>query len=272
MLAAGVAQPAPASTYFQWVQGQPWVDMGDTSSQFCFLQSVQGRFSGNGERVRLYDTGGRWRLYGSSSQNSVAAGARCVPRSAFGKEGATRIASSDFEIERKASGSAKCFSLTKPTWWGDAWTAISEVGGRLRGGGEYIQVNQSTGGNTPSQVEAHSCQDDPQIVGGAVSYFVGAPQSGKLARFFGPKSLLSPATAAFAGEFAAGPNQTVTMASVNTSYCFFTAIGGNFQGEGEGVEIIIGADSSKKPIWLLRTRAKSNGGVFARARCAPLTG
>lgn len=269
MLAAG---PAQADTYYQWYQGQPWVDMGDTGTNFCFLQSVQGRFSGNGERVRLYDTGGRWRLYGSSGTNSVAGSARCAPRSEFGKEGDTRIASSDFTAEKKKDGSSSCFSVTKQTWWGDAWTAISSIGGRLRGGGEYIQVNQSTGGKMPSVVEAHTCQDDPQIAGAAVSYFVGKPQSGKLARFFGPKLPLTPATAPFAGEYAVGANQSVLMAPVGKSYCFFTAIGGNFQGESERVEIIVGADATKNPAWLLRTFSKSSGGVFARARCLAKAG
>ncbi len=263
VLAALTALPLAvrADVGIQWMQGQPAADGGPAATNFCFLTQVRGRFSGHGETVRLRVVNARWRLDGSSQQNSVSGTARCVARSEFGNAKATRISSEEIGLGTTSPDGAVCKSVTKKAWWGDAITVLTTFGGRPRGGGEYVRVQQSSDPFGPSKLEVHNCQDDGQMDGAVYSFFFGKPQSGSTPVFIGPSGQ---GTVAQSGEFVSVHNQDVAMAPTMGTMCYFTQIGGHFLGGGDIVSIVPGSDANGQNRWFLQARG---GGSFARARC-----
>lgn len=256
LAATAPAQPALADE-FSWTQGQPSAVLHSTSTHWCVLTNVHGRMHGNGERVELGTDKGRWVLSGASQQEGVGGVASCFPVALLKPAGATRMLSA--RMARMWWGAGDCSQSPIKAWWGDAFTAISGFGGNQRGGGEYLEVRQSNGGRIPTLAFSHGC--DKQVFGAVMSYFVGTPDSGRLARFAGPNG--TNLTAAEAGEYAVrNGGGTRIMARVNDAACYLTYVGGAFNGGGEAARIF-----QQNGRWALRAESKSGDGVWARARC-----
>ncbi len=67
------------SIEYSWTQYSPNPTYaGNGPNRICFLTRVTGKFMGAGERVQTYRVGNDWYIGGSSGQNSVGGGARCV--------------------------------------------------------------------------------------------------------------------------------------------------------------------------------------------------
>jgi len=254
---------AHADKVFMWDQGKGAITMLPAADNYCYLTRVSGKFRGFGERVRVRVSNGAWRLEGQSQQAGLSAWARCVARSEFkGPTGTVRWSSEEISATAETGGGACVDTTPKNAWWGDAATVTTLVTGALVGSGERVTVNQSGDPFGPSTLIVHSCQK--QLGFGVHSFFVGKPQSGHHARFIGPHGT---GTAGQAGDYVSVPNQDVMLAPLFDSICYFTQIGGAFNGAGESLTILPGADSNGVNRWVLQARHGSGSGTFARVRC-----
>ena len=254
---------ARADQVFFWNQGQPTRTLVAASTNYCYLTHVGGKFRGFGERVRLRVMNGMWELGGASQQIDVSAWARCFARTEITSiPGAVRWSSEEISATAEKSGNGCVNTNPRDAWWGDAVTVMTLVTGAMRGNGERLTIRQSGDPFGPSQLILYSCQE--QLGMGAYSFFVGKPQSGHKARFVGPGGI---GTAGQAGDYASVANQNVLMAPVSKAFCYFTEVGGAWNGGGENVTILPAQDANGVNRWMLQARHASGTGVFARARC-----
>lgn len=186
-----------------WSQGQQPVNLGSASDRFCFLTSIQGKFDGAGEFVRLQISGGQWQLTGGSGQVGVAASARCQ----------LSIAASDITAETNwvqgqaqqnlgSTNNRACF--------------LTGVEGRFRGGGEAVWVRKS-GGN--------------YVLGG---------QSGQVSVGGRARCVLNKNTFINDWNWMQGNGSTAMVQAVtenNGWACGLTRMTGKFQGGGESIYI-----------------------------------
>ncbi len=68
------------SQEYEWRQGQPAVKMMRSGRTVAFLTYVRGKFEGNGEKVKVYESGGYWYLGGEAGDlgKDLKAKARCI--------------------------------------------------------------------------------------------------------------------------------------------------------------------------------------------------
>jgi hypothetical protein len=263
LCSVSLASPAYADSFFQWGQGNGAQKMLAAADNYCYLTRVRGKFMGYGERIRIRVVNGFWQLEGQSQQQGVAAWARCFARSEIkAPAGAERWSSEEFSATADNPGNGCVDTNPRLAWWGDGATVMTLVTGALRGSGERITINQSGDPFGPSTLVLHSCQK--QLGVGAHSFFVGKPQSGRIARFIGPGGTGTPGQA---GEYVSLPNQNVMMAPLTEAFCYFTEISGAFNGAGESVTILPGSDANGVSRWELQARHASGSGVSARVRC-----
>lgn len=263
VVAALAPAPARADQAFRWLQGQPSVPMAPAAAFHCYLTRVGGKFRGYGEQVRIRVVDRVWRLEGNSRQEGVNAIARCFARATI-KVPAGAVRSSGTEVSATADNDGAGCVDTAPRRAGPPGAAanITLVTGALRGGGEHVSVDQMPGAAGAPGLIVHSCQKELAV--GVHSLFFGKPGGGSAARFIGPNGI---GTASRAGEYISVLNRDVPLAPIGEAICYFSVIGGEFNGGGESVTIAPGADAHGVRRWMLRARHRSGTGVWAKARC-----
>jgi hypothetical protein len=270
-LAGLSAASPPAVPFFEgpffWSQGQPMKFLRSGNDFVCVLTRVSGKFQGSGERVQLSLEQSGWHLGGSSLQHGVGGASYCFRKDQFVSQGTARWNSGN--MSRIANSGSQCATGVAETWFGDAATFVSGISGNLAGGGEQVSITQASSGFTPSVLTVKSCQ--PYVAGFANSFFVGSPNSGKIAQFWGPNGIGS---AAAAGEYTVkatslnqNPVTTVQMAPVAEAMCYLTRVGGKFRGGGEWVEISPQTNAQGVAVWTLRAGSGQADGVWGSSRC-----
>jgi hypothetical protein len=247
---------------FHWKQGEAMQQMPSVQDHVCVLTKVSGKFRDASEIVRVWHTDYFWFLTGQSSTQDVSASAYCFAHAAFSGDGPDYWNSEPFSVA--FTGRGRCTSQRTETWWGDAATFISAVSGELIGGGEGVEITQSSEGYKASILSAHTCRKK-SIGGMAYAFFVGKAHAGHSGRFWGPNGVGS---ASFAGEYEVTPYvKSVEMAPVEQAMCYFTRVAGGFNGGGEFAKIEPFRNNKNQMVWQLSAQTKSGGGVYAKARC-----
>ena len=217
--------------------------------QFCVLSGVRGD-SPQDEVTQRND--GDWRI---SSGPDDAAWALCFPRDNF----------------RGPAGSVFwygfCDTGQRTCWWGDAATAIQGLNGEFEGGGEYVKVFQSSNATASSTIVAYSGTGE-DIHGQGLSVFYGVPGSGRLVKLMGYNAsgvstrgqVTSSGTYLMSASTYSGFS-SYWLAPTSSSFCYFTKLGGDFNGGGE-----IGRIAPVDGWWFLET-INGSGDVWAQARC-----
>jgi hypothetical protein len=264
---SGLVPKAANWTAFRKVHGSTTgtssMTASPSSTHVCVLAMIWGTLYGN--NVTLSKGTTDWKLYTTlntvRSGGKVAMDAVCYPLSSFVANGAERWMSDSFNLYIGGTGSQSVL-----TWWGDAATYLSSVGGIFYGSGEQAWVTQSNVTDLSSTLSLKTLQAHGHSTA-AYSFFVGIPGTGHVPQFIGPNGTGSAATA---GEYRVdfdGENQfnagNIKMAHSDEAMCYFTSITGKWSGSGEWVQIVV--DSSG--YWRLKAQAVGNNQVHARARC-----
>lgn len=264
--------PNPAAPFerFYWGQGQPSQRIAGSEKHICWLGGVQGKFAGGGEQVDVLERAGFWVLEGNSSQSGVAASAFCIPTDCIPKQrGQVGWTSPRFNLQTNPSGCVDgpvlglfgdptCYSgggASMSMWWGDAFSAITGIGGKFRGGGEKVWIIQAVDGFTPSLLQINSANTDP-VFGRSYSFFRGTPHVGEI-----PK-LLPGGNQEFKVNASKGAPQKIVLGPISRVACMLTMVSGKFNGGGERVELWIEGGN-----WTLRASAAGTSAVSAGARC-----
>jgi hypothetical protein len=127
-----------AITLATWHQGESGKSLGEaTSSYFCALTSIHGRFRGDGEEVRvsrapMRNAPGRytWFLGGTSQQSGVGAKAACA-QGVDGYSGETLWSQGEPSKDLGPSDDRACF--------------LTRIRGHFEGVGEYVRVRAFDG-------------------------------------------------------------------------------------------------------------------------------
>jgi hypothetical protein len=244
------------------------------ATHVCVLARVSGNFRGGGEALQVYQSSDGYWYLGGRSQTWVSGSAYCFRRNRF----TGPAPSGSFFPERWLSGEGRVAVQTGSAWspftgwmvfpayssvdmWqGDAATFITGISGELNGGGEWVSVAQANDGWTPSRLYVRS--NATWAEGRAHSFFVGAPQTGRPARFWGPAGV---GAAGASGEYSV-TNGQVFMAPTDTAMCYLTEVRGALRGAGEVVELFTAFDVNGRERWVLRTQSGQDG-MTAAARC-----
>jgi hypothetical protein len=244
-----------------------------TSTHVCVLTLVWGTLWGNGVDVIKYPNEARWnmrvnqttpRVTGKTALDSV-----CYPLNAFIINQGGRSMSETFGAYFPGTG-----SQTVLTWWGDAATYLSGVGGNFASSAERAWITQSTVSDVSSSL---SLTSNVGLGHHAYAYslFVGVPGGTHVSQFIGPNGVGS---ASVAGEYSVSydPDDVIhanraRMAHSSEAMCYLTSISGDFRDRNEWVQIIDDADG----FWTLRAAAHDGvdeDGAFtrAKARCLRL--
>jgi hypothetical protein len=207
--------------------------------------------------------------------------ARCFNTSAFTYPyGNAHWISNNFERKADAPNFGGCQQKEIDTWWSDAATILQGHKGVGFGQQDSVAIEQEPVQKfVSSKALANACHS--ALLGSvtvyANSFFVGAPHSGQLARFFGPSGKGS---ANQAGDYHIEVNESVLksfsglaasvdMAPVDEAVCYFTAISGVFGTDLDQISIEPKATVGGKPAWRLVAWSDQPGDNFlsARARC-----
>lgn len=203
------SQSALAADVYNWYQGQNPNYMMNLSQGVCFLTSVQGKFEGGGERVRVYQNNNQWVLDGTSDQEGVGGTATCVPWAQLVSVG---VVSGPYKWSQ---GQPR----TRMDNFGNSFCFLSEVSGKFRGGGEHIEITLD-----PYSRDWLLGGDSQQQGVNAAAYCVGTGYN------------YSRLTAEF--TLAQGSITTVNLDLGGPySSCFLTGIKGKFRGDGERVSV-----------------------------------
>lgn len=224
-------------------------------SQFCVLSGVRGK----DPTVRTVRGSSDWR--GSSGEDS-AGWALCFPKSNFsGPSGSIFMTSSDSDCWEDD------FAYTsKDCWWGDAATAVIGVSGDFNGGGEYTRIDQSTLATSPSRITAHaSASYGVTGYGRSIFFGVGGKQPVRLMGYDPSGNVVrgqfsSPGTFTMSASTYSGYS-SYWLTPVENGACYFSKIGGEFNGGGE-----IGRITQVDGWWYEQAIAGS-GDVWVSARC-----
>jgi hypothetical protein len=265
----------------------------DWSNNYCYLTRVSGRYAGDGESVQVYRDGSLWYVRGSSHQRDVTATAKCFTYTALkpipsgcqlllGNCGPGSIyIGGPFSINTGGEitgcdSFGDCTSFPPPpatenTWNGDAATILSGITGEFNGGGERVEIDQA--GN-PSGFNTFSARAGSfnGVGGWAETLFVGFPGTGFVPAFYGPNGQnvsANPAGVYSASTSAGHPAAVVEMAFTSEAFCYFTAIGGAFNGDGEYVQITAQPYPDGEH-WVLEVGSGQSNGTSAMARCYAL--
>jgi hypothetical protein len=151
-------------------------------------------------------------------------------------------------------------------WWGTAASFVNAILGEFAGGGEYVQVKQSTDGYQPSVLSIES--QSSKIDGTGFSYFVGVPKSGKLVKLYGYKNgswargnALSSGTFEYSVNTQAGFN-SYWLPPRDKAFCYLTRVSGNFDGGGEQLRITVSGAQ-----WFVKAQSGGGKHVSGKVRC-----
>lgn len=241
---AAAAPPPFISGRYVWNQGDPAHLLRPVSTDVCVLTRVSGNFRGGGEGVHLDTSGAYWRLWGTSDQQGVGAGATCYRRDAFTTpSGMARWVSPQTAVAWTHSGNCDN-DHHADSWWGDAATFLTGMQGSFAGGGEGGYIDQSVNGFAPSVLHGHACQEGNTYSFEARAFFAGAPNTGRPARFVYPLNGAADRTTTYNAGDNAGvmglddfAPQSAVLARTDDAMCYLTAVGGNFRGGGEYVDL-----------------------------------
>lgn len=247
--ALGASYAQYYSSYNNAVTMRSWASY----EQFCMLSGVRGEYMWTDVDQ---PNNGDWRVV--SDHDESAAWALCFPRSNF-----TGFANSEFWY----TADGDCQTGSRYCWWGDAATAIAGIHGEYNGGGEYVRVSQSTSATSSSSIVPYSSSGSG-VYGYGRSIFYGVPGSGRLVRLMGYNTsgastrgtVLSSGTYLMSVSTYSGYDG-YWLAPTDNAFCYFTKLGGEFNGGGE-----IGRISPSDGWWYLKSISGS-GDVWASARC-----
>jgi hypothetical protein len=244
-----------------WYKGQPYKELISTSQGFCFLAGVQGQFNDGNDQASVFITGGKYGLTGS---NTEWAKAICVDWSAL------KINFNAFEPVRWLSDEfyaiSGCNSKYADTWFGDAVTYLTGVGGDLTtpGGSFVIQSEQ---GSKPSQLlSTHTCGQGTEVFTRGRSMFFGKPHINDMPQFWGPKG--QGKTFPNAGYYYVQSNTqaSVEMAPTNQAFCYLMGVNGNYNQANDWAWITTKTNSAGQKVWKLQVSdAGSTNGQFVGA-------
>ena len=255
---------------FNWKTGDNLKELPTSANHVCVLTKVGGKFDAQDDVIRVWYINNEyyknWYLGNNGKPygpNEPTASAYCFLHSSFAGDGVDYWNSEPFTIE-KSTQRPSCNAVGTETWWGDAGTYISGMGGNFNGGAEFVEVNQSSEGFKASSITASTCKN--YLVGFAQAFFVGKAHAGHSGRFWGPNGA---GAADFAGEYKSFSKEAnkIQMAPVEETMCYFTKIRGKFQGAGEYAEIVPVVNNQNVRVWELRTASAGGQGVWANARC-----
>ena len=245
------------------------VQLMHTSEGFCWMTRAGGRFDGDkGNTVGvsvLPEADGYWYL--TTRATDEWGEAHCVPLSCFSADGEDdEVWFSTNNISTLASASSNaCDTDTNSTgpWWGDAATLLqawpgANGPGNTAGGGEKVDVFQSTDPYVASTIESKDCQygdSGKWIRAHATSLFVGTPYNGVAAHF--------------ANTFYVQNNFTLPLSVyADEAICYFTHIHGKFRGGGEYVRLYLEPQPGGRHKWVVRSNKGGDGAsIRADGRC-----
>ncbi|WP_019586073.1 hypothetical protein [Deinococcus apachensis] len=274
----GALRPAAVTdpyTYYNFTGTDGVQTLMSTGEGVCWLAKVGGNLNSNSDYLQVYHSQGQWKLnYHSDSSDPVSGRVYCVKWTAFKTPTVTQPArwiSNGF-----TSIANSCTSFNKDTWWGDAATYISYVGGDVQGiGGVY--VSQSTSGSKSSTMTAVACATTSKVYGGAHSLFIGKPSSNDLPQFWGPGGVGVPYSTAYkTGSYRAvswGPS-TVEMAPTDRAFCYLSTLWGDFDAMIDEAKVYRSTNSAGQQVWKLSvydSNPGGNKGIGAYANCYMLT-
>jgi hypothetical protein len=221
----------------------------------------------------LMNNGSNWTLLtypdfqGVGTTQQMTIEAACYPLSAFSaQDGGGILLSSAFDVSMPGTGSSSI-----NTWWGDAATFLTAVGGPFAGTGELARVSQNATTNAPSKLTLKSLQNYEHIAE-AHSLFVGQSGGGHLALFVGPNGVGSSQAAGewtYDYEGSSLYHDVATpMAKTSEAFCYLTKITGNWGDSNQSGApwVQIGLDSTHT-YWTLKAWAPGNFSAQAYAAC-----
>jgi hypothetical protein len=260
---------------YSWYEGKPQQYLSSIPyEKVCWLSGLGGNFSSSSEHVDLWNYHGSWNFSGSSSGNKgLRANVYCVKLSAFKTPNLSQPARMMSDPGFLNYSQAKQCSFQKPTytWWGDAATFITSVGGELRGDSN-ITVKQSTNGYQSSSLSTCANGNVSGVSGEAHSLFIGKPQSGDVPQFWGPGGVAVPYSPGIQHQlYSRGGYYVTEMAPVDKAFCYFDYIAGTFDETSDRVRIYQGYNSADQKVWKLSVNTSNSEVVAASALCYMLT-
>jgi hypothetical protein len=293
----GQSQQSQAVTYRKvFVPGTstPAEDLtlGSTADTVCLFNGVQGKMRGNTWALvhrsaapwaavvsagtwapGAGDDGPEWKLTafttnaqvepgrGPAQVTPVAAGATCVPKSAFITDpgGAVTVsprADLDQIVQTQAD---KCTYTLKstPLWWGDASGYIGGLKADFGDWNDSMEITSTTP-NEPRTFTARNGQCWAANSAAAYSLLTGNPLAGNWPNLSGRGSQTY--------HVEAGHGHETPMAPTSAGVCFFTKLGGRWDGNGEAAWIwpqMIGSTEH----WTVDIKAGTGGAIDAAVQC-----
>src|SRR5215831_1836869 len=265
---AGESATHSALTRSRWVTyvgGSDDLVMKRRDQYICYLSEVHGYFGDSPNDVLSLPTiravDDRWVLAGVGPRF----GFTCYSHEAFSTPPGGFISWTEQHGNTWVStGFPSCSaSNVGQSWAGDSITFLSGISGEFEGFASQIWVFQSQNGADPSGVIVDLDNCFSQMSADYGTYFVGVP-GWTLPVFMGPNDVRVLASSSDS-EFVATANKNqsvdVIMAPIDQAMCYMTAIGGDFNGDGER-----GAITMSGGRWILHANA-GGGSVSIRARC-----
>jgi hypothetical protein len=253
-----------------------YINIGNDYEKFCYLSSIRGNFAASGDKANVYRHAGSWIMSVTSGGRNILAEATCVKWSALktptlSASNSVKWLSQDFSSTATFTGNPEdCVTPTTQTWWGDAATILSGIGGDLAGiNGAFILQNSSA--FTPSSLMSVWCGGNPTAIqGNAYSMFMGQPHVGDLPQFWGPRGRR--VSFATAGQYVANSQSTsvLNLAPINQAFCYLSGIWGDFDTSSDSVKLSQGYNNAGQMVWKLRAydANPTNGfGLGAYATC-----
>jgi len=236
----------------------------DPATYWCVPTHIQGGFNDASDEFHVW-ADSPYSVGGNSGYFDGYGKVTCVRHSAFVTDpGGVHWISSWLPVMGRV-GYVQVDS--RDMWWGSAASYVSEVGGEFAGGGEYIRINQSTSGTTPSKIELRTLASE--LHGAGYSYFAGVPQSGNLVRLYGYNTAgnlrRGDVNSAGTYEFDVGTTSGYSsywLAQRSRAFCYFTRVSGKFTGGAEQVKI-----EENEDYWFLSATHGASQAVYASARC-----
>jgi hypothetical protein len=261
-----IPKAAVPTTTYQWDE-EP---VGGVSLQkyLCVASSFYGKFESVYDEFNVQQTDGTWNIRTDNSflgPNDTGRGAMtCVKHSAFVPDaGGVHWVSTWFPV----SGDPDYIPHEdRDLWWGTAASFVNAISGEFAGGGEYVQVKQSTDGYQPSVLSIES--QSSEIDGIGFSYFAGVPKSGKLVKLYGYKNgswVRGNALSSGTFEYSVGTQagfSSYWLPPRDKAFCYFSRVSGNFDGGGEQLRITVSGGQ-----WFLKAQSGAGQYVSGNVRC-----
>jgi hypothetical protein len=229
------------------------------ASYLCVMSRLTGRLELYGDLFSVLPKGDRYETkVGGAPFGTV----KCVAHSHFVTDpGGEHWLSESVRVHAEDGATDEA-----DLWWGSAASFVTNVMGRFRGGGEVLQIQQSTAGDEPSVFVARA--QSRGVWGDALSYLAGVPRSGRLVRLYGFRNgSWVRGTVNSAGTFEYNVSTTSGFSSYwlpprDKAFCYLTKLGGQFDGGGEALEI-----SENGSQWVVGVRSGGGQSVRGAVRC-----